>query len=620
MRLLFALLVASLVLVVGAPASAESKIDLVVSVDAETIEIGDSVNVTLKATTSGEVPSSADLGAVPPSFMQRGVSNRMSFGTNGKRVVSIVWTLQASKTGTFKIGPPSVRIGDRRVTARTVTVKVVPPGQAPTSPRAQKPADPFGSPFSLLDPWRGQQPAADPDDDERRLPPGAQADAKLGMDAPRGVVTYLHAIVDKTSVVVGEQVTVSMYVYIDASGPDHIEFTDIHEAPASDFLKQPLIADDAETKPVGYALVAGRLWSVRLARKWALFPLKTGELDIGAMALTIVKPRVVGDPKRTSEAIKVKVGEPPAAGRPPGYVVGDVGSFALAAEVTPREIERGGALAVNVTLSGTGNLPSSLVAPSRAGVEWLDPQVRDAIAPQSDDKLGGKRTFAYVVRVQQEGDVDLGEMRVSYWDPDAKKYGTAKATLGAVRVKPGAPRLAASVDPAQEVLAGLPSMRIERAGAKATRAHLTDTQFFWLALGASPLAYAFAFGARAAVVRVRRRREAHAVSPERERKLRVKAADDACAGDDARAADAAISRALEAAALASAKLNVRGMRADEIAAKLEEAGAPSDSARSVEELLRECEAARFAPDAEGIDSARARWTRARAAIDAMESK
>lgn len=615
LRLALVVLAAIVCALAGAPAFAQAKVDLDVSVDADTIEIGDSVNVTLKITTGGEAPAAADLGNIPPSFLQRGISNRMSFAMNGRRVVSMTWQLQSTKTGTYKIGPPSVRFGDRKVTGRPVTVKVVAPGQLPPPKRGAQRPDPFGAPFSLLDPWRGQAPSPEPEDE--RKPTGEQADPKFGMDAPRGTVTFLHAIADKTTAVVGEQVTVAMYVYIDAAGPDHIEFTDVHEAPASSFLKQPIVPDDAETKPLGYALVGGRLWSVRLARKWALFPLKTGELDIGAMSLTIVKPRVVGDPKRLSESLKIKVGEPPLAGRPPGYQTGDVGSFALAAEVAPREVERGGAVAVTVTLSGTGNLPASLAVPSRKGVEWLEPQVRDAIAPQGDEKVGGKRTFNFVVRMQEEGDFDLGEVKIPFWDPDAKKYGVANAKLGDVKVKPGA-RPVASADAAQEALAGLPPPRAERSAARAARAHVTDSRWFWLALGASPLAYAAAFGARAASVRIRRRREANAASPARERKLRVKAADDACRGDDARAADAAIARALEAAAIADASVNVRGVRADEVAAKLEAAGVASDAARDVEAILRECEASRFSPDAAGIDAARARWTRARAAIAAME--
>ena len=603
-------------LLVTGRARAQAKIDLQVSADAETIEIGDYVNVTVKLTTNGEAPTNVEVGKVPPSFVHHGISNRMSVTMNGRRMASFTFRLQSTKTGTYKIGPAFVEFDTRKVTGRAITVKVVPPGQAPHRPSPQ--AQPFGTPFSLLDPWRPQAPQFPPPDDDDRPPPGTQADAKLGMDAPRGSLAFLHAMVDKTNAVVGEPVVVSMLLYVDAAGPDHIEYSDIHEAPASDFLKQPLIPDEGDAKQVGYALVAGKLWRVLLARKWALFPLKTGELDIGSMALSIARPRVAGDPRRLSESIKVKVTEPPAADRPPGYVVGDVGNFSLAAEVTPREVERGGAVAVNVTLSGTGNLPAKLAVPSRAGVEWLDPQVRDAIGAEND-KVGGKRTFAYVVRMQQEGEIDLGELRVAFWDPDAKKYGTSKVSLGKVLVKPGA-RPAMSADPAQEVLAGLPAARAERSAPRPARAHLADSRVFWLGLGASPLAFAVVFGAHAAASRLRKRREENEASPARERKARVAAAESACRADDARAADAAIARAIEAAAIAGANVNVRGVRGDEVASKLEDAGVAAEAARTLEAVLRECEAARFAPDAAGIDAARARWDRAKGALAALEVK
>jgi hypothetical protein len=88
-----------------------------------------------------------------------------------------------------------------------------------------------------------------------------------------------------------------------------------------------------------------------------------------------------------------------SASRPPGYALGDVGRFALSAQVQPREIEQGGAVGVHVELSGTGNLPSSLAMGAREGVEWLTPEVHDEVGPTAHDAYGGKRSFDYVVRV-----------------------------------------------------------------------------------------------------------------------------------------------------------------------------------------------------------------------------
>jgi hypothetical protein len=44
------------------------------------------------------------------------------------------------------------------------------------------------------------------------------------------------------------------------------------------------------------------------------------------------------------------------------------------------------------------------------------------------------------------------------------------------------------------------------------------------------------------------------------------------------------------------------------------------TATLVADLLRECEAARFSPDASDVTGARDRWARARGAIRALESK
>jgi hypothetical protein len=89
-------------------------------------------------------------------------------------------------------------------------------------------------------------------------------------------------------------------------------------------------------------------------------------------------------------------------------------------------------------------------------------------------------------------------------------------------------------------------------------------------------------------------------------------------GADARAVDAATARALEAASVAHAGVNVRGAIGAEVAERLTGAGVAADVASTVADLLRECEAARFSPDGADIASARDRWERARRAIRGLE--
>ena len=125
-------------------------------------------------------------------------------------------------------------------------------------------------------------------------------------------------------------------------------------------------------------------------------------------------------------------------------------------------------------------------------------------------------------------------------------------------------------------------------------------------------------GAIAAGKRLRLALRGRATSPAAELRERIAAAREACRGEDARGADAAIARALEAATVASAGVSVRGAVGDQVVRRLESAGVDSGSALRVAELLRECEAARFAPEAVDVAQARDRWDRAQQAIRHLE--
>jgi hypothetical protein len=395
---------------------------------------------------------------------------------------------------------------------------------------------------------------------------------------------------------------------------------DARDAQVPDFVKHPLQREDQDAVLAGYAAVGGRTWVVKLVRRWALFPLKSGDLVIGPMRETMVRPRAAAGQPRTTEEIHVHVTEPPAAGRPSGYSLGDVGHFALAAQVQPRQVDAGGAIGVHVELSGTGNIPGSLVPNAREGVEWLAPEVHDELGPAGHDLYGGKRTFDFVVRMNKPGTIDLGSLSLPFWDPDQKKYDVARAALGSVQVA-AAPGAAPAAPAAEPVLAGLPAQRDTLEGESPHRQHADDSVFFWLLGVASwPLAFAAAAGGRVVARRAHRAWQSRRTSPATDLKERVALAHAACGGKDARQADAAIARALEAAAVVHAGVSVRAAVGGEIADRLERAGVGHDAAASVAELLRECEAARFSPDAADVVAARERWIRAQGAIRGMERR
>ena len=580
----------------------------------------------MSATSADNMPGDPRLGSTP-GFTVRGQNESPSqthISINGNRMdrytLTVEWALQAQRIGTFTIGPPSVALGGARFASQAFKLHVVAAGQAP--PRRSRPTQqqqsPFG--FSPFDPWKTLIPGFDGLDQPPTPPPAPTTDPKLALDAPRGSIYFLHATIDKTSAVVGEQVTFSVYEYLDVGASDVAIDDDARDAQVPAFVKHPLQPEDQDAVLAGYATAGGRTWIVKLVRRWALFPLQAGDLVIGPMSETMVRPRSVAGQPRTTEELHVHVTEPPLAGRPAGYSLGDVGHFALAAQVQPRELEAGGAVGVHVEVSGTGNLPGTLTPGAREGVEWLAPEVHDELGPAGHDLYGGKRTLDFVVRVKKAGNVDLGSLVLPFWNPDQRRYEVARAPLGSLHVT-AAPGGAPAADVAEPTLPGLPAPRDTLQGPGERRRFADDTALFWLVgVGAWPLAFGVAAVGHSVARRARRAWRGRRASPTTDLKERVALAHVACGGKDARQADAAIARALEAATVVHAGVNVRAAVGGEVVDRLERAGIAREAAASVAGILRECEAARFSPEATDVVAARDRWIRAQGAIRGMEKR
>jgi hypothetical protein len=594
-------------------------IDLTGSIDQNEIELGDTVTYTLQASsTTGDSPSDPRL--TPPNgftIVNSGASpTHMVSIINGARSekhgLTAQWQLRSDRLGTFSIGPGTISFGGSRRSGPVQRVTVVAPGQAKRKPqRGRQPFDPFAG-GSGFDPFKGLFPG---DDDPTGGDPfsGISTDPKFALDAARAPNAFLHATVDKNRAVVGEQVTLNVYLYEELNGRQSRP-SDVHEATATDFVKRSLLQDETRATHVGNAMVGGRPWSVKLVRKNALFPIKAGRLSIAPMSLTLAGQR---NGLRESETLTVDVAEPPVANRPSGYQIGDTGDFSLSATTTPRSITQHGAVGVTIELRGNGNMPATLPTPEIGGVEWLEPQTKDALGAVTNDKFGGTRTFTYVVRIHKEGAVDLGEIRLPFFDPQGRRYEIARAALGIVQVTKASGR-DAGADVAEEVLPGLPKARAALEG-KHNDTFLTERPLFWAGLLGMPLSCVLGIVLTGVVRRARDKRANAAPSPERIARTRRAEAESAMKSDDGKAALAAAVRAVEATLHASTGVNVRGTSGDGVLRELEAAGVSSATARSITRLLSECEDARFSPSGVTVESARAHWKRAKELLAAVES-
>ncbi len=575
--------------------------ELRLSASTTTVEVGSTVDVTLQVMSTEGAPTQATLSPTPGFSIasSRASPSQQVTIINGvradRRGMTATWTLRADRIGTFTVGPATVDIGAVHHRGPGVKLTVVAAG---TRPQAQPPPSSlFGGPLDPLG-FFDQGPAM-----PEPAMPQVPLDPKLALDRPREAIAFLHAVVDKPSVVVGEQIMLTIYLYIDVNVREP-EFGDAHEASTDDFLRKSLMKDETTSEDAGFGAAGGRVYAVKVLRRMALFPLKSGALAIGPMRLAVL-PR--GGP-RESERLSVRVSEPPIAGRPAGYEAGTVGSFLLTADVAPRTTPKGGAVAVTVSLSGSGNLPTELPLPLQAGVQWLQPDVHEKLGPMPGSLFGGARTFSYVVQLDREGDIDLGELALPYFNPATRKFAVTRAALGVIRVTKSTAE-APSVEVAR--LPELPPTRKTLGATRTPTARISDRRWGWSLLYGPPATFVLAAIGAAAARRSRTRAAERRNSPASALKQRERLLDAALKGDDGGAVDAASVRLIEAAAIASLGANLRASTGAALVRELTEAGAPEPVASEVRELLAACEAARFAPDGNSTSQARERAASAR---------
>ncbi|WP_437753357.1 BatD family protein [Sorangium sp. So ce1389] len=569
------------------------------------VEVGEPFSVEVKALVErgAGMPSDPELRVPPDLDIVSGpsIGTQMKTQMGGGVVttqlgISATWQVVANKPGRYTIPGPTITWNGRRLPAAPILIKVV-----PASGRPRRPNNPFLLPGGPLHgfPWPFSGPGGLLDEEDAEDEPEDQA-PELAMPNEPDPVVFLRAIPDKTAAVVGEQVTVSFYLYF----RENAEMSEPRAAPSADFLRYQLLEDARQERPV-YTRVGGHRYAARLVDKLALFPLKAGELHTGSMQARITGRRIGARVLRESNDIVVRVTEPPLAGRPSGYALGDVGQFTLKATVQPREIDQGGSVAVNVQVTGTGNFPQSLRVPERTGLEWLDPEKRESLEPRAG-AIGGFRSFGYVVRIQESGAVNLGKIEFPYWDPAQKRYVVETADLGVVQARavappapsgpaPGAPDADRGAAGRAEPFAGMPGLRTSLGQYTPPATLPLDGAPFWLLLAAPPLVVTL-FGAGDRLMRrARERRAAGATSPARLAALALREAEEAAAQGDLKATAAAIERALHRAIESATGLRSRGVLLAALPGELGQRGVPEALSARACEALAACEAIRFEP-------------------------
>ena len=597
MTLASSILVATVLLVVARAARAEVSIQTGVS--ARKVELGQSLQFQIVAMDpSGQTtPQDPDLPA-PPGVEVRGpsVGTQTQVSINNGRMtqsigISATWTLIPRRVGMIRVGPATVNVGGgRRARSAAETIEVVPQGSLPRS--APRRFDPFSfDPFGGTSPFP-QHPFLQPDGPED-LPPVPE---EYRVEQAPDPIAFLRAVATPKRPVVGEQVTLRIYAY---GGRGRFAESNATEPSRADFLMYATpdagIGEQAVRVRIGeQEFIAQKIMEI------ALFPLHSGACVIGPMSMTFQGPGYRGRTPivRKSERLVLEVEEPPLRGRPPGYKLGDVGELELSARVDPLRIVAGDGVSVVAKLSGTGNVPASLVVPQRRGVEWLEPSTTEDVDAKGAN-VKGLRVFTYVVKLHEPGRIDLGELTLPYFDPRRRTYAVARAALGTVQVDPNPASPAASSgtsDGAPSAKGGGPSPPAARSSLSAyvpPAPPFTNGLGFWALLLGAPLVVLLAGAGLELGKRAAERLKSRRTDPDRLATDALREADEAARTGRALETAGAVERALFRAIEAGTGLKARALLRAELESALAAAGVAPSTVSETVALLDACETLRF---------------------------
>jgi oxygen tolerance protein BatD len=378
-----------------------------VSVDQDRISVGQEVVYTVRAVSRSSEP--LDLSITPFNgfeIVSRSERTEVSFSGGPTRTTVLEIRLRAVRPGRWKIGPARAAQGRQVAESSTLTVDVDPNAAAlapAMNPRLR----------TLL---------------ERAPPP------------PRGKAAVA-LLVSADTVNVGEQVDVVTAAWF----PRDLRLQ-LRRPPTL----QPPVIDGVwsypQAAPAGIAVsrsIGGSAYDLFVSHQ-VVFPLVAGTIAIPSAMLKYSTPLALqffSQEERfalTSLPDTLLVRALPAGGRPADFN-GAVGSgLRLERRINPPTARAGEGVAVELALTGEGNTslwpPPEIRWPRtlRAYVDRVEEQVSTA-----EGRLGGVKTFRYLVVPDSAGPLTLPAVNYAYYDLKDRAYRTASISASALPVATG---------------------------------------------------------------------------------------------------------------------------------------------------------------------------------------
>ena len=586
--------------------TARAEVQLEVRTDRTSLGVGDALVLRITVQTQGM--SSPDITL--PDFdgfqivgqqVQRPMQFSFNFGARANVQSSTIYTfqLQPTRVGNLVIAPVRVELDGKVKTSEPLRISVSAGGGQP-------------------------QASPPPPGDSASGASGPQGNASEGIENTQvDPVAFVRTVVDRLDPWEGQQVTVSMYLYVRErmqSGPA------IRTEPTTDGLWTHDLFSPARPPQPSRSVVDGSVFAVYPLRRFAAFPLHAGEITIGPLALDIdtSSPFDIFNPSRANKQLHreglptvLKVKPLPEQGRPAGEIA--VGRFEVEAKLDRAQAMTGDAVTLIATVRGQGNVRTAqLVLPAIPGLEALAPEVKDLVEASADGRVGGSREYRFLLVARAPGHYTLPPLSLATFDPDRGEYAlkqsaaltldvvgntqapAAAAGTGAAATAPTDDEAAAQADDTGPAPVWAPIRTTSALARKHGALH--ESALYPFALALPPLALLGAF----VLAALRRRAATRAATREgralREAEQHLAAAERAASGGDAIAYHAAASAALLTVLEARAGEKLTGLTHGQLDAPHNELGLDVDPRRRLREALEQSDLARFGATGAGSEA------------------
>lgn len=538
------------------PALAQAKgLQAMVEADETQVLVGDVVTVDFvvaKPSLRGSVPNPELPQSVAEAFdvgqCAGGRPVRTTQSINGAVSTATVRRLScpltARKVGTFKIAF-TVPDGKAKVASNTVTIEVL----ASEEDRA---------------------PLEDPT-------------VEVPTDVTEDV--FLWVSTDKQRAYVGEQITFRLDVY-EAS-----RFLDVSLRTSPTF--EGFLSEELPLPEVYLTKLGEKQFRVRPGIRRALFAQRSGTSTIGASELLISRRK-----RRYSAPIELDILPLPAEGQPAGFSANNVGRFQISAKVDRTDVQPGDPFTVTYTIAGEGNI--ELVDPGAWAeiptVRAYDPKV--TTERSRGDTIGGTRSYAFLMIPERSGTLTIPAHEFHYFDPESESYATASSQALEVVVGGDPHAIVRDEDEEREQERSAvedplsPVVSMEAVPRQLPRERWLSTDRWALGMLGVPLLVGLGLGGGWAWRRFGPDDAARSKAKVRARRReRIEAAQAALDSGDG--FHAAVSALLQDVALEVAGPAGTGLPRPELLRLLARKGIDADERRRLENLLEQCDAARF---------------------------